>query len=163
VKPFVREATLEDVEPIQAMFAEFVRTTQYAKYVGNDPEYSAGLIERLIALEDGAIFVVQAEDGLIGMFGVMVFHHPMSNQRVASEVFWWLNPDRRGYGVYLLRRAERWAIAHGAERLSMMQPFDKPRVGEIYAALGYSAVEVVWQKDLFGRLCAGQVCGGQVT
>lgn len=148
MKPFVREATLEDVAPIQAMFEEFVRTSQYARYVGNDPEYSAGLIERLITLEDGTIFVVQAEDGLIGMFGLMIFHHPMSNERVSTEVFWWLNPGRRGYGVYLLRRAERWAREHGARRLSLMQPFDKPRVGEIYFAEGYSPVEVVHQKDL---------------
>ncbi len=148
VKPFVRQATMEDVPAVQAMFAEFVRSTQYQKYVGQNPEASTALIAQLVAHEDGGLFVVQAEDGLIGMFGVMVYSHPFSGERVAVEAFWWLNPDRRGYGVYLLRRAESWAKEKGAKRLSMMAPCDKPRVAEIYERLGYEAVELTYQKDL---------------
>ncbi len=147
-KPFVRQATLDDVPDVQAMFAEFVRTTQYQKYVGQNTDVSSALIAQLVAHEDGGLFVVQAEDGLIGMFGLMVYAHPFSGERVAVEAFWWLNPDRRGYGVFLLRRAEAWAKEKGAKRLAMMAPIDKPRVAEIYEALGYHAVEITYQKDL---------------
>lgn len=148
VKPFVRQATLADVKTVQAMFATFVASTQYAKYVGNDPAYSTGLIERLITMDDAALFVVQAEDGVIGMIGLLIYQHPMSGQRVAVEAFWWLNPDRRGYGVYLLRRAEKWARAQGAMSFAMMAPADNPRVAEIYEACGYERVEITYQKDL---------------
>lgn len=144
----LREAVATDVSQLQTMFATFVASTQYARYVGNDPAYSTGLIERLIANDDGVIFVAVRNGAVIGMLGLVAFQHPMSGERVASEAFWWLDPAQRGYGGFLLKRGERWAIAHGARRLSLMAPADKPRVGEIYAALGYDCVEITYQKDL---------------
>lgn len=146
--PHLREAVAADVPRLQAMFAQFVDSTQYAKYVGNDPAYSSGLLERLIANDDGAIFVAEREGLVIGMLGLLVFQHPMSGRRVATEAFWWLDPNHRGYGVYLLRRGERWAKRQGAQTLSLMAPADKPRVAEIYEAIGYERVEITFQKDL---------------
>lgn len=143
-----REATQGDVPRLQAMFAEFVRSTQYARYVGNDPEYSSGLLERLIANDDGAIFVAERNGLVIGMLGLYVFQHPMSGRFVATEAFWWLDPAHRGSGVFLLRRGERWARAKGAHTLSLMAPADKPRVAEIYEAIGYERVEITFQKNL---------------
>lgn len=144
----LREATLDDVAPIQAMFAEFVSSTAYAQWVGNNPIYSAAMIKFLIESDDGTVFVADDDGVLIGMCGVLVYTDAYSGERVASESFWWLNPDRRGFGPHLLKRAEKWCKARGAVFLSMMQPFDKPRVGEIYAKLGYSPVEVIFRKDL---------------
>ena len=144
----LREATGADVPQLQTMFETFVASTQYARYVGHDPAYSTGLIERLIANRDGVIFAAVRNERVIGMLGLILFQHPMSGERVASEVFWWLDPAQRGYGGFLLRRGEKWARVHGARRLSLMAPADKPRVGEIYTALGYEQVEVTYQKDL---------------
>lgn len=144
----IRLAELRDVEAVQAMFAEFVRSTQYQKYVGVNPEYSVRTIERLITNDDGALFVAEAGGELIGMLGLAVYEHPFSGEIVATEAFWWLNPARRGHGVHLLRRAEKWAKEKGARALSMMAPCDKPRVAEIYEALGYESVELIYQKDL---------------
>jgi GNAT superfamily N-acetyltransferase len=130
------------------MFAEFVASTQYARYVGNDPRHSALMMECLISAENCALFVVDAEDGVIGMLGLMVFVQPFSGETVASELFWWLDPQHRGHGVWLLRRGEKWAKDRGATRMSMMAPIDKPRVAAIYSAVGYTEVERVFQRDL---------------
>lgn len=146
--PLLREAVAADVPRLQQMFAEFVASTQYARYVGNDPAYSSGLLERLIANDDGAIFVAERDGLVVGMLGLLVFQHPMSGRLVATEAFWWLDPAHRGYGVYLLRRGERWAKGRGAQTLSLMAPADKPRVAEIYEAIGYERVEVTFQKSL---------------
>lgn len=146
--PTLRDAVAADVPRLQQMFAEFVASTQYARYVGNDPAYSSGLLERLIANDDGTIIVAEREGLIIGMLGLLVFQHPMSGRWVATEAFWWLDPQHRGYGVYLLRRGERWAKAKGARTLSLMAPADKPRVAEIYEALGYERVEITFQRDL---------------
>lgn len=148
MSPILRTATIDDVPRLQAMFAEFVASTQYARYVGNDPAYSTGLIERLIANPDGVILVAERDGLVFGMLALLVFLHPMSGETVAQEVFWWLDPAHRGYGVYLLRRGERWARAQGAKRLALMAPADKPRVMEIYEAVGYERVEVTFQRNL---------------
>jgi GNAT superfamily N-acetyltransferase len=143
-----REATFADVEAIQAMFAHFVESSQYRQYIGNNPEYSMGLIERLIGNDDGTIFVADDNGTVVGMIGLAVYPHPMSGDLVATEAFWWLNPEKRGYGVYLLRKAEKWAKAKGARSLAMMAPCDNPRVQEIYTKLGYDAVEITYQRSL---------------
>lgn len=132
------------------MFRTFVASSQYSQYVGDSPEHSIRSIERLVVNDEtGVIFVVDAgEDGLIGMLGLMAFEHPFSGAIVASEAFWWLRPDRRGYGAFLLRKGEKWARQKGAVRMDLMQPCDKARVGEIYHALGYAAIEVTWCKSL---------------
>ncbi len=148
VQTGIRLATMDDVSRLSEMFAEFVASTQYAKYVGNDPSYSSAMMERMISSEDCAIFVVDHEDGIVGMIGVMVFTQPFSGERVASELFWWLDPSHRGHGVWLLRRGESWARGHGATRMTMMAPIDKPRVAEIYQAVGYEATETVFQRNL---------------
>ena len=146
--PAIREGTADDLPRIVAMFADFVSSTQYAQYVGNDPKYSADMMRRMMESPDCAIFVVDSDDGVIGMLGVMVFIQPFSGEKIASELFWWLDPKHRGHGVWLLRRGESWARSQSAKRMSMMAPIDKPRVGEIYEAVGYREVERVFQRDL---------------
>lgn len=149
-KPTVRRAKMEDIWRIQEMFARFVRTSQYRRYIGDNPDCAADMIAKLIAFESASVvFVVEQPDGkLTGMLGVHIFAQPYSGEIIANEAFWWLDYGHRGYGAFLLRRAERWARERGAKRILMMQPFDKKRVGEIYTALGYSPVEVTFSKDL---------------
>ncbi len=148
IETVIRQAEAADIPRLVAMFAEFVASSQYAKYVGNDPKHSAAMMERLIGQDDSAVFVVDSEDGVIGMLGVMVFTQPFSGERIASELFWWLDPAHRGHGVWLLRRAENWARQHGAKHMNMMAPSDKPRVAEIYEAIGYDFVERVYSRNL---------------
>ena len=145
----IRRATLDDLQRVVGMFAEFVSSSQYARYVGNDSAHATKMMTRIIEGADCALFVADSSDnGVIGMLGVMAFIQPFSGELVASELFWWLDPKHRGNGVWLLRRAENWAREYGAKRLSMMAPIDKQRVAEIYSAIGYQEVERVFQRDL---------------
>lgn len=130
------------------MFAQFVASTQYAQYVGNDPTFSAQAMTALLLNDDAAIFVVDADDAVIGMLGLLCFQQPFSGELVATELFWWLDPDHRGHGGWLLKRGEKWAKSKGASRLTMMAPIDKPRVAETYQALGYAPVETVFSRSL---------------
>ncbi len=143
-----RQAHEPDVARVVAMFQEFVATTQYRQYVGNDPKYAEAMITTLVTDPDRALFVVDSEFGVVGMLGLLIFTQPFSGERVASELFWWLDPNHRGHGGWLLKRGEMWARDHGAIRMSMMAPVDKPRVAETYEKLGYAEVERVYQRDL---------------
>ncbi len=146
--PVIRFASAGDLPRVVAMFSEFVGTSQYAQYVGNSPAHSARMMERLIGDDDKALFVVDIDASVIGMLGVMVFEQPFSGELVATELFWWLDPAHRGHGVWLLRRAENWARSKGAMRMTMMAPSDRPRVAEIYRALGYAETERVFTRNL---------------
>lgn len=144
----IREATAADLPRVVAMFGAFVAGSQYANYIGNDPTHAAAMMQRLIDGDESALFVVDSEEGVIGMLGVLIFVQPFSGELVASELFWWLDPTHRGHGVWLLRRGESWAKQRGAQRMTMMAPIDKPRVAEIYQAVGYTEIERVYSRNL---------------
>lgn len=148
IETSIRPATFWDVPRLVAMFQQFVETSQYAQYIGNDATCSASAIQRMVESDDAAIFVRETEHGVVGMLGVSVSVQPFSGERIAAEHFWWLDPKHRGYGGWLLKRAEKWAKAKGATRMMMMAPVDKPRVAETYARLGYAEVERIFQRDL---------------
>ena len=150
--PVSRVATSADVPRLVEMFQRFVASSQYANYVGQSPSHCTAMIESMMAQGEDSplayqIFVV-GDDPIVGMLGVMVCVQPFSGETVASELFWWLDPEYRGHGGWLLRRAEKWAQSKGAVRMSMMAPIDKPRVAETYMKLGYAEVERVFSKDL---------------
>lgn len=144
----IRRASIEDVPTLVAMFTQFVATSRYAQYIGNDARWSERAIAAMIARDDCAIYVAERDGAVIGMLGVSVFTQPFSGECVATEHFWWLDEAHRGRGPWLLRRAERWARECGATRITMMAPADKPRVAEIYRRMGYAEVEHIYQRDL---------------
>lgn len=144
----IREATVADLPAVLAMFRTFVQSQAYREYIGDNPEKSAAFLTFLMTSADATIFVSEKAGAIIGMLGLMVYDHPMSGERVGSETFWWLNPEHRGYGGWLLRRGERWAKARGVKRLQMMAPAGNTRVALTYERLGYARVEVIFQKDL---------------
>ena len=143
-----RQATEADVSALVWMLREFVTSTKYRKFVGDSPEALRTFLDTIIANPSAAVFVADRDDKVIGMIGVLGYVHPMSGERCAGELFWWLDPSERGAGGWLLRRAEKWAREFGAVSLQMIAPADNPRVGEMYAKLGYEAVETAWHRKL---------------
>ncbi len=144
----IREATLRDLPALLELFEAFRQTPAYARYVAHAPEVATAFLRGLVASPDATIFVRQWDGVIVGMLGVLAYAHPMSGERMASELFWWLDPDYRGAGGWMLRRAEKWARAQGATRLQMVSPVENVRVQETYDALGYQAFEVSYYKEL---------------
>ena len=126
----IRPATEADVPQIVAMSVHFLDTLYAGALVGSAPHLAA---------------FVQA-DRVIGMAVVHVYEHPMSGELVASELAWWVEPERRRAGVRLLRAIEQWARDQGAAVMQMIAP--TPRVGAFYTAIGYAPVETLFQRRL---------------
>lgn len=143
----IRRLTERDVPAVVEMGLRFLASPEYRTYFTGDASRLEILIRMGVGSEGMASWVAEHEDGtLVGMLGVVVFNHPMSGERVASEIAWWVNPEARGIGMRLLREAERWAKAQGATRLLMVAPND--RVGGFYQRLGFSPVETSYQRSL---------------
>ena len=142
-----RDATAADLPRLCELFERFRAESHYAKYGPAHPEVSTPFIESLLTADDRVVLVVEAEAQIVGMIGVVVTQHPMSGERCATEMFWYLEPEFRGAGVWLLRRAERWALDRGAKFILMVSP-QSHAVDRIYEALGYEAGETSWYKSL---------------
>jgi GNAT superfamily N-acetyltransferase len=126
------------------MGERFLTETVYRGRVAVNPAQMTTLVDGLIAGENGEIFVAEQAGELVGMIGLLVFQHPIAGERTVSELFWWVEPEHRGGGVRLLKRAEQWAREQGAVKLFMVAP--TAAVGTLYERLGYEYLEAAYQK-----------------
>ena len=134
----IRPATLADVPVLVAMGRHQVAAL-YGDRIAENVAQLTALTERLVTGADSVMFIVERDGRAIGMIGMVLFDHHISGARTAGEVAWWLEPDARGGGLQLLKRAERWAAERGAAMLQMMAP--NARVGQLYERRGYSFLE----------------------
>jgi GNAT superfamily N-acetyltransferase len=141
----IRPATMQDTTRLVEMARRFVAETAYAPLVSvSEPQLTATVDW---VLSQGALFVATAGDALVGMIAVLpLFAHPVSGERVASELCWWVEPEHRNgsAAVRLLHAAETWAREQGAVVFQMVAP--NQRVEDFYQAMGYDRVEVAYQK-----------------
>lgn len=129
------------------MGLRFIDETSYAGKIGKDRETIRDLLTRLMSSAHAMLAVSCGHDGTLnGMIGAFVFYHPISGEKVAGEMFWWMEPEARGQGVRLYRYMEQWAKAMGAVKLQMVAPTAK--VGDFYRRLGFYEVETTFQRDL---------------
>jgi GNAT superfamily N-acetyltransferase len=135
-----------DVPRMVEMGTRFVTETSYNSRMTVNPEQMAETAHMLIENPAGAVFVSEQAGEVVGMIGLLQFQHPISGESTVSELFWWVEPEHRGHGVRLLKRAERWARSIGAERLHMIAPTSQ--VGALYEALGYELLETAYQRAL---------------
>jgi GNAT superfamily N-acetyltransferase len=141
----IREATADDVEALVLMGEEFLGSV-YAGKIHASADALRRLSLNLIISPDAVIYVAEVHGVIVGMMGLMRYLHPMSGELTASEVMWWVNPDRRGSGVRLFRVGEAWAQASGATVIQMIAP--SPDVERFYARVGYVPVERTYQRRI---------------
>lgn len=128
------------------MGRRFIESSHYRAIVPDNPDQLRTTAAGLITSESGFVAVDDRDGTLVGMIGILLFPHHLSGERIAGEVFWWVEPERRGGGVRLMKRAEAWAKDHGAVRMQMIAP--SAPVGALYARLGYAPVEIAYERAL---------------
>jgi GNAT superfamily N-acetyltransferase len=149
----LREATTDDLDVLVDMGMRFARETVYARTPIN-----ADVIRKLGGwlIDNGVIYVAVKDEQPVGMVGVTVLPHMMTGRLYGAEVFWWCNPEARGHGLRLLRAAEQWAKAHGAETMQFVAP--SPEVETLYQKLDYAKIETAYEKDLICLPASAQPC-----
>lgn len=141
----IREATEADVPRIVNMGKRFLSSTPYNRFLGEDPDCMARLTMQLISL-NGLLLSEQGGE-ITGMLGFIIHSHFISGEKMAGEVFWWVDEGHRGKeGVKLLREMEKRAHLSGATRVQMIAPTDK--VAGFYRRIGYEFVESTYQRNL---------------
>lgn len=143
----IRVATLADVPTMLQMGQRFLQGTRYRRFLNLDLQKQTQLVTELVQHDTGEVFL--AEDTQVsGMLGMTLSNNPFDGVKTAMELFWWVEPSRRGSfaAKRLLRTAEAWAKAQGAVRLLMVVP--EPTVARFLEKLGYDYVESIYQRLL---------------
>lgn len=142
--PRIRAATLADVPRLVAMGRDQVAAV-YGDTVADAPDALETLATTLVTTPSSAVFVGERDGAVLGMIGLVGYRHHCSGVPMAGEVMWWVEPESRGVGLALLKRAERWAAETGAQAIQMIAPATNPRVGTLYERRGYRAIETSYQ------------------
>jgi RimJ/RimL family protein N-acetyltransferase len=142
----IRHARPSDVPDAVRMGLAF--RAAYAPRLRENPAQMA-TIARWLMEPPNALFVVDLDGAVVGMLGLALVRHPLSDDLYASELFWWLDPPyRKGRpGLGLLEAAETWATQQGAVAMHMIALESNPAVGRLYARRGYTARDVTWEKE----------------
>jgi len=128
------------------MGQRFIAETSYHSLIASDADALAKTMGHLTASDDAVVLVLENGGKIVGMLGAHVFMHPLSGDRIAAELFWWVEPEHRGAGLTLLRNAEQWAFEKDATAMQMVAPNE--RIGLVYQALGYDKIEEHYQRTL---------------
>jgi GNAT superfamily N-acetyltransferase len=140
----IRDAQLTDIPRIVEMGQHFREGTRYDIFLRDNPQKMTELAELLTAQK--GLLVSERSSDLVGMLGFIRHSHFISGDPFAGEVFWWVEPDKRGEGVKLLVETERRARDGGSKYIQMIAPNQK--VAQFYSKMGYEYVEEIWQKQL---------------
>lgn len=145
----IRRAAERDIPGIVEMGMEFHDTSEYKDYLKVSPLAISALATNLLAKpeSESCILVLEKGNQLLGMIALLAFTHPFTGELTAGELVWWVSPEVRGYGVRLLRAAEKWARSAGAKYLQMVAPNE--HVAHFYERLGYRLIESNYQSPLF--------------
>lgn len=149
----IREALPEDVPRIVEMGRRQM-TVLFPGWVDN-PAQLAALTTQLLESPTGIVFVSEDHLGVNGMIGLVLFPHHLTGEKTAGEIAWWVEPEARGAGVALLKRAERWAAERGAVQVQMQAP--NLRVGKLYERRGYRMAETAYYRPVTPALTALRV------
>lgn len=145
----IRFATHDDMARCVEMGRAFAKESGIEE-IGFDEASAIHTLTLLIDSADGCLLVAE-DNGLYGMAAALSYPHYMSHStKVAQELFWWVEPAKRGgiVGVRLLRALEAWAKEAGCKTLTMIcLPLDNP-AERIYTKTGYRPLERGFIKEM---------------
>lgn len=133
----IRDAVHADIPRLVEMGERFAATIGIKDSIGYDRETMEGLFAHLIDA-DGGILLVSDHGAAGGLVHPSMFNrHHLTGQ----ELFWWVDPGKRGEGLRLFSALEDAARARGAQSwmVSTMEALNFEGASKFYERRGYRA------------------------
>lgn len=143
----IKELQAEDIWTIMPILEKF--STEAKREL--DPEVFTVAWERLIESGVATIFVAyDNNDSPTGVFGAAKSNDLFDGTPYATEMFWFVDPVKRGGGLRLLDHFEKWAIDHDIKRMAMVHLTNlmPDRLKSLYEKRGYVSAETHYIKEV---------------
>ena len=141
----IRQATKEDLPELLRMGELFFKASGYSAVGNYNLDKTTRMLESLIEL--GTLLIGEG-----GMLGYVLSEIWMTDVTVGSELFWWVDEDKRstGLGLKLIKAAEAAAKENGASYMAManIESLNSQRMNTLYTRLGYALTELTWTRKL---------------
>lgn len=140
----IRDATPEDIPELVRMGRRFYEALGYDRLIAfNDRDFAASLFgwmqEHVVLITDGGMAVAVT-------FRSYVNHGAL----IAAELFFWVDPEKRGGGMALLDALEARCRALGAKTMSAVvcEGMKPESLSAAYRRRGYAPKEQTYVKEL---------------
>jgi len=137
----IRLATLDDASVATKLLLNFHKSCDLPFQVTT--AWALGLFkacvndkDKIAIIKDGGILLGMVGPSLVGPF----------NQ--CLEIAWWVEPDKRGGSLKMLKMYEDWAKSKNAKLIEVKSMHKFPETGIIYERLGYEPLEMSWVKTV---------------
>jgi N-acetylglutamate synthase-like GNAT family acetyltransferase len=136
----IRRAALSDLNQLATLAEDYCRRR---KEVASRARILATLSEQITDLP---FFVVERAGKVLGGLSLHIIDHPFSGKPIAGKALWYTSEAGRGYGLSLLRHAEKYARSLGARE--MWVGVEDERASTLLQARGYGLAERKYRKAL---------------
>ena len=135
------------------MCLEFLEESPYRAFPRDLHKIEALIGSFLKGDLDRTCIVAFFKDRPIGMIAGVLTESIFSEDKVASEMVWWIDPNHRRKSraaFELLSAFEHWAKLKKASFVQMqcLVGLSEETVGHIYQRLGYNSTEIAYIKEL---------------
>lgn len=144
----IREAVEDDLLDCLMLFKQFHKESKVP--YNWDKTKTSNVFTASLSLENIAVLVAENEEGILGFICGLIAEPIFSNQKVASELAWFVNKDYRNTsaGFRLLKSYEEWAIKNKANFITMAYLENVTDLAKIYTKMGYSKTETNYVKEI---------------
>ena len=142
------KGTIEDIELLYPIAANFYSSSKFLN--GFMPVVFKQSWTTFLSSGLGVLFLLKNDNGIHGMLGGMKYPDPNSGELIATEFFWFVNPEKRGQGLKLLKAFESWAKEQECKKIIMVHLADlmPDRIKQIYEKSGYEMLETHYVKEV---------------
>lgn len=149
----IRPARLGDLDAMQEMGAQFFAASGLDRWFSYDVASFRNSLEAFIENPFAATFVAEDNGGIIGMAAALAYACWFNRDHItAQELFWWVDPSRRGdtHGRELREAMDDWARHRGCRTFEMgaLEALRPEVLENYYARLGYGAKERIFCKRI---------------
>ena len=140
-------ATYEDIPRVVDLVMNFIANSPYSNEANSVEKVTATIEHMVRDRSKGIVVLYVVDDEPVGLIGGVATEMVFSHDVVATELFWWVDPEFRSRKSLALKEAfEYWARRIGAKFVSMSS-LDE-RVGRFYERSGYRKVENAYLRTL---------------
>jgi len=138
---FIEKATDDDIGRVRMMGLRFLGTNPFGSPA--PPDLARLDVAIGVCLATGTILLAKLPTWkTVGMLALYTIPHPLTGERTAEEIAWWVEPEHRSdrVGVKLLGAGIEWARQVGVSCLRMNAPAGS-KVGIVLERHGFRPIE----------------------
>lgn len=146
----IRLATEEDVDTLVQLAEDFYHESPYSNYVQFSQRRVKEVIRSCLLSPLGVVIVLESDTRPVGMLVAAASTNIFSEDLLAQEVAWFVDPQYRGReSLHMVEAYEEWARVIGCKLVALAHIPEVTNLDRLYKRLGYNPMEQAYIKDSF--------------